>query len=517
MNNIIKVAPTGRINRRDKVDEIDDDQVLSRENIMVIGSKNKYLRKLPGSDRLNSAVVGSGTQGINHAFRYYTKANFRNTFFFNAGVLYYIDDLGNTTAIVSTFDPVANPVTESMRVSAGDVMYFADGTNGMYSFDGNAGHQFIKENNVGLNPVFMLSWLDRMWVFEEDSDDLHFSKNQLPTNFTDATDAGIITIAPKRGSKLMSLFILNETLYILKQDSLYMVQGRTPSEFSIHEVLPALGTPARFSVQNVETGVIFLGSDYEFYSFQGFAGSLKMLTFDIAMAGDLTKNLNPMMNKDRMTQIRSTYHQKIYRCAFNSYQSQNIFNDVEYCFNTTNETDFFTRGNNVGCYVRYDHQPDQQELLTGRSDAGYLMNQYRGQNWDNQSETPTMPILLQTKFIGSGKPMNVRLRRLWMNFSVLTAQQLALYIYQDGRLANSDSTSDSFVTIGEEKTLGFNNIKLISQAIITSRQIPKHDFSKGQNFSFVINENINNRDLAFSSIDLEVIAKGPKRSEKVRV
>ena len=65
MNQITRLMPTGRINRRDKPDEISDDQVLSRENIQVIGSKNKYLRKLPGSDRLNATPVGAN--GINWA------------------------------------------------------------------------------------------------------------------------------------------------------------------------------------------------------------------------------------------------------------------------------------------------------------------------------------------------------------------------------------------------------------------------------------------------------------------
>lgn len=515
MNNIVRIVPTGRINRRDKPDMIDDDQVLSRENLMVIGSKNKYVRKVSGSDRLNSVSVGAN--GINHAFRYYTKLNFRKSFMFSNGILYSIDDLGNTTALIQTFSLTANPVSEIMRVSAGDIQYFSDNANGMYSYDGNSGPTFVKENSVTLNPVFMISWLDRMWVFEEDSDDLHFSKNQVPTNFTDATDAGIITIAPKRGSKLMGLAILNETLYIFKQDAIHMVQGRTPTSFEIHEVVPWLGCAARFSIQNVETGLIFLGSDFEFYSFQGFIYSLKILTFDLAVAGDLTKNLLAIINKDRMTQVRSVYHQKIYRCAFNSNDSQNIYNDMEFCFNTINETDFLTRGNNVGCYMKYDRTPDKQELLTGRSDIGYLMYQYRGLNYDNQAASPTMSMLMQTKFIGTDKPINARLRRIWMNITVLSAQAIALFIYQDGRIANADSTSDNYVTLGEEKTLGFNKIKVISQSVITSRQIPKHDFSKGQNFSFVINENINNRDFAFSSIDTELIIKGPKRSEKVKV
>lgn len=510
---ISRIAPTGRLNRREKPDTIGDDEVLSRLNMMVVGSKHKFISKLPGSDRLNSTAVSTGGLGVNSAFRYYTKANYRRTFFFSNGTLYFVDDLGNTTQVLTNLNPLGYPVTEIMRVSAGDRLYFADGQNGMYSYDGNNGPTFTKEEQVDLNPVQMISWLDRLWVFEADSDDLHFSVNQDPTDFTDSTDAGIITVAPKRGSSLIGFAILNETLYLFKQDGIYYIEGRTPEQFGIREVCSWLGCPAGGSIQNVESGIVFLGSDYEFYSFNGTQESIKMLTYTLAMSGDFTKNLEPLINKDRMVNVCSIYHNKIYRCAFVGYTSNVIYNDYEYCFNTINETDFLTYGNNVGAYLVYDKFPDKQELLTGRSDTGLMMYQYRGFNWDNQGTSPSMKIELQTKFIGLDGPVNLRLHRFWLNDVVLKGNPINIYYFLDGRFNYPDASSESFITLGETTSvLGF---PVSAQNFITSRATPKLGYSRGQSVSLAINEMSSNREFAFSSIDVEFITKGKKQNEKV--
>ena len=71
----------------------------------------------------------------------------------------------------------------------------------MYSHDGNLSNNFRIETAVTRNFVWMVSFLDRMFAFEEDSEDLYFSANLVPTDFTNSTDAGLITIGAKGGAR----------------------------------------------------------------------------------------------------------------------------------------------------------------------------------------------------------------------------------------------------------------------------------------------------------------------------
>lgn len=512
---IIRIDPVERINRRDIVTEIGDKQVLSRENFAVIGATNKRVKKLAGSDRLNATNAGNGP--IVWIYRYYNKTPVARIFFFGAGTLYYSDENGNVTTLISTFDPNAYPSAVEMRISGNDVLYFSEGINtGMYSYDGNNGNTFLKEGSVTLNFVGMVSWLDRLWGFEENSEILYFSKNLVPTNFTDSTDAGQITIGPKRGSKIQAIAIMNETLYIFKSDSIWELNGRTPSEFQVNETHPSLGLAARRSLVYVESALVGFMSDYELHEFNG-TQQAKLLTYDVALNGDLTKDLNPIVNTTRLDQICATYFDFTYRMAFTGMDqtSNPTLNMMEYCINMVNQVDYFTRGNNVSAYCVFDRPPDTKTLLTGRSDAGYLMKQFNGLNWDNNAATPTMLIKLQTKFFGLNSPHNIRIRRYWGNFGVLGALNIGIRLFLDGRNATTDSTQDELITQGETKS--FMAIRLNSQTAITSRQIPRHNNSKGQNFSLMISEEINNRDLQFSSFFAEIITKNVKRNQRVGV
>lgn len=505
-----KVDFTGTINRRDLPSRVKPGQVLNRENMVVVGSgKERLNKKLPGSSRFTATTNGTRyTWGI----RYYSKALKRHTFAFNNGVLYHIDDNGNESAKVSTFLATAYPCAENVRVSDNDNLYFAagDGT-GLYEYDGNNSQQFTKVNGFTLNPVGMLSYLDRMVYFEEDSEDLIISANLDPTDVTDATDAVLITIGAKRGSKIQQIAILNETLYIFKTDSIWVLNGRSPSEFSVREVHSKLGVGARRSVQTVETGIIFLGSDFEFHSFAGTVASTKLLSYDLAIAGDYTKDLPPLINRSKVESICSTYHNHLYRCSF--VESGEVQNNLEYIFNTINETDAISRGNNVSCYIVWDRTPDGNELLTGKSDLGRLMRQNIGLNWDNDSEASTMPVKLQSAFVGDSN-RNKRFLTAWGTFGVFGAEPLNIGYQVDSRAATSDARTDDWIIRGETKSLT-SFVTISSQAAITSRVKLKHSGSMGQTISFYIDTNKQNLDFSMDSIEVEAIVKQSKRSQRV--
>ena len=512
MRQIFNIPCTSVVNRRDLPHLIEDGEVLSRENMEVVGSgKEKRNRKVPGANRFSDTDTGDYyISGI----RYYFDPNNRKTYAFNNGRIYHVDDNGTELMVDLNFDVNAVPSWEIMRISGNNVLIFSEGINtGMYSYDGNLGNVFTKETSVTVNLIDMVSWLDRLWGFEENSESLLGSKNLSPFNFTDSTDSVEIVVGAKRGSKLMKLIVMHDTLYIFKQDSIWALLGRSPSEFEVKEIVSHLGTASCRSVVKTGNGIIFLGSDFEFYFFGGTADSLQLLSYKMAVAGDLTKNLIPIINRDKASESVACFHNNTYRCSI--VENGKVTNNLEYCFSTINETDWLTRDFNISCYIPWDRTPDKQELLFGRRDIGLLMLANQGYNVDNGASSPTMPFKIQSKFVGTQEPRNIRFKRAWFNIGVLdTARPLKGYYYLDTRTTRSDAGDDEWATRGEYK-VGIGNTA--SQRAISPRVNLDYGKSRGHSISFEIDDTVANVEFELASIQVEAVVRpySVKRSHAV--
>ncbi len=508
---LLTIKPTGRINRRLAPDQIANDEVVTRENMVVEGiGANRFTRKHPGADRFVTTAVGTRFIGL---FRYYSKDK-TATFGLNDGTLYHIDASGATTSKITGLSTLNYGHTETMRVSGNDVMFFVNGTDGMHSYDGNPGFNWKKETTVSQNFAYIVSHLDRLWGFEEDSEILQFSGNLNPLDYTSA-DSGAITIGPKSGKRIQAIVLLNETLYIFKEDSIFVLLGRAPSEFEVREITNTLGTAARFSVQNVETGIMFLGSDYEVWSFGGSRDSLKLESFNVALGGDLTSRLPTTLVKQRVNQIVAVFHNHTYRLSF--VETGKTENNMEYCINTSNQIDYFTRDFNIASYVAFDKLPDINELYTGRYDTGLVMKMYEDFNVDNQATSVTMPYKLKTKSYRAADEsiLNLRFKRIWANLEVRGASLLPVHYLIDTRNRTADRRTEDFNTQGETVTVA--GLKFTAQDRISSRETLKWGGSKGQSIQLVIDDSGGNIDLIISSFVIEVILKTRKRSRFVGV
>lgn len=518
MLKVLGISVCGNLNRRDARDALKEGDVISRENMFVYGiGKAKRCKKSPGSDRYSGSAIGTVyTSG----YRYYSDT-IAKTYAYNDGTkkLYFIDENGNETSVLdvpTTPGMPSYPVFETIRVSGNNVMLFSDGVNPIYTYDGNIGNTFTMTTNDAVPLVDMLAYLDRIFGFEEDSDVLLGSENVTnggsPTNFSSALDSINITVGAKRGSKLMRIVFWLGTIYLFKDDSIWVLEGNTPSSFSVREIVHNLGLAARRGIAVGRNAIYFLGSDFEVYQFQGTVSSLKILTYNIALSGDRTKDLNEVINKSRMPQVCATYHDFLFRLSF--VETGDTVARMEYIFNTTNETDGFTRGNNVSCYFIYDKTPDFGELKTGRSDTGRLMHQYRGLNWDNQASSPTMPVKLQSAFARPFDLENTRFKRIYGDFQVLGAEDLPVNYYLDTRLAKSDIGTVSMAIQGETKNVT-SFIRVNDQTSLTSRGILQWAKSKGESIMCELDFDRTNIDLSLSTFYCEIIKKNRKRSKYV--
>lgn len=511
---IVTVRPVGNIDRLSNPSQGSVADVLWRENFTVLGVdvETRKNKKMAGADRFNATAVGTTFAS---GKRYYTKKGVRRTFAYNTdGYIYYFDENGNTTQLVGVFSSLARPCWQIIRVSGNDVLFFSEGVStGLYQYDGNLSNEFQHVPTVSLNFVDMTSWLDRLWGFEEDDEAVNFSVNLEPTDFTDSTDAGTIIIGAKAGSKIQRIAVHQDTLYIFKSDSIWRINGRSPSEFYVEVVHDKLGVAARWSLQQVENGFIFLGSDYEWYAFGGNEASTTKLTYKIAMAGDLTKDLPAIINKNKMDNVASVYHNNLYRCSFVEHGANTP--NMEYIYNAINKTDSFSRGFNISCYLHYDQVPDKNELFTGRFGEGRLMRMYSGNNCDNGATNPSMPIRLQSMFNGQKEPRNIRIKKIWGTFGVLTAPPIGINLYRDCRTRLSQATTDELTPYGESVTI-YGMGSMASQSAITDTFVPRWGNSKCQNFSLEIRDSVPNRELELSHFDVETIyTKNLKMSRKV--
>jgi len=517
---ILEIPSTGNVNRRDPRDMLKKGDVLARENLIVYGIADaKRMKKSPGSDRYTTNALGTFyTSG----YRYYSNS-IAKTFAYNNGTkkLYFVDENGGETSVLDVQTPPgisSYPVFETIKVSGQNTLLFSDGTNPIYTYDGNIGNVFTSSTNDTTPLVDMIAYLDRIFGFKENSDVLLGSENVTnggsPTNFSSATDSFEITVGAKRGSKLMRIVFWLGTIYLFKDDSIWVLEGNTPSSFSVREIIQNVGLAARRGIAVGRNAIYFLGSDFEVYQFQGTMASLKILTYNIALSGDRTNNLNEVINKFRMSQVSATFHDFLFRLSF--VETGETVSKMEYIFNTTNDTDGFTRGNNVSCYFIYDKTPDIGQLVTGRSDTGRLMHQYRGLNWDNQAASPTMSVKLQTGFIRPKELENIRFKRIFGDFQVLGAEDLTVNYYLDTRLAKSDIGTVSMSIQGETKSLT-SFIRTNSQTSITSRGILKWAKSKGQSLMCELDFDRKDIDLSMSKFYTEVIVKNRKRSKHVGV
>lgn len=525
---VTSIDTTGVVNRRGAVDGLKKGEVLSRENLRVIGLEvsERLNKKFNGSDRYNATEVSGGI--FLSGYRYYNgdadHVNFAVTFLYwwnrsTEGRLYHIDNHGNVTLKETLpVNGYPQPCWEQVKVSSNNLLLFADGFNGIWSYDGNTDYSWI-QRSTAKNPVWMRMHLDRLFAFEENSDSLIYAINVTGggevTNFADSTDAGEIVIGPRRGARLQWGEVDSQDLYMWKNDSIWILEGRTPSEFSVRVVHESRGTPARHSVVKTDSTILFLADDFEFYSFGGTQASTQLLSYKMAVSGDFSKDLVAIINKDRMNEVVATYHDHLYRCSI--VENGATQNKLEYFYDTTNKTDGLTRDNNVSCYIIYDKTPpDKKQLLTGRTDAGYVMYQHRGLNWDNQAASPTMPLKIQSSFLKLDPTIMVRVKRIYGDFQVLGAEDLLVKHFIDARTADSDSVEIPLQIQGETKNIT-SFMRMNSQASITSRQVMPWARSKALSHSLKLDFNRKNIDLSFSKFHLEYVPKNRKIRKSVSI
>lgn len=493
------VVPIDGLNRVDPSHRILDGQCSVLENVIPDTAK---LYSFGGTNRYNLTAL---SEKIMWAERYYGKRAdetfIKKTFCYSGGGIYVGDDVtGVLTLKHSGFEKDVFPESCMMQVSGNSIMFLFNGKDYPYYYDGNDSGQWYKS---AITYKFQqgINWLDRLWAFESNKSTLYYSKTLFPENFTDTTDAGSFIVGNDKDSFIRRIVLLGDTLFIFKNNSIYYIEGRTPSTFAVRLVSDKYGLAAQRGLCKVLSGINFVNEmDKEIYSFGGTETSIKEISSEI--------EFSTLVDQTKVENICCVEHGGLFRLSYQPSEaaSDSLYNSDEVCYKTNVINKYrlprwcISHGANINCYSVWNRQSDRNELVTSRSDVGLLMYHYRGHNWD---DVP-MVYKIRTKDKVYYEGFNTRFNYFIIDGLPQQDKSVTLRWYINSRNTGVTKVHSKTLALdGEEQVLAGMNFT--TQARFNKRIVPRIDYAKGNSLSLEIEGNTSNLNFELYSIivDLE--------------
>ncbi len=496
---LFKVNPHGGLNRRFPEHKLTGKEIHKCQELRNLLSLDGRIYLVPGASRYNSTAL---TNDIKWAKKiYYTIGgdNKKDQFVISGGKIYKgneqsqaLNQVTINNSLDISLDSNFYPIDTTIKVAEQVSTFLVDGTY-FYKFNGNDSGNWerlpIKLDTDGdtIQPIFIIEYLDRLWVLVKQKNILIYSKNLNPENFSDSTDAGILELPPGIGGFPTGLVKSRGYLNVVHEDYIVPVTGSSPSTFGIRpgDVTYGYGTRAPRSIFNLgpdEFG--FLNSkDNEIH----LSGSLpSQLSYDIKFrelinpvkADQTIIHYDTVLNAIRVGYVLTG------ETLLNAEEIYSI-NEKKWCGQT--------RDRNISCYCQWNGRGDDGRLLTGRSDTGLLMIQDASLNFDSNA--------IHYKFVSASYMSDDEISDLEFEEFFIDAKPygnfgIPLSYYVDSRITTSGTEQVNMQ--GEIINLGL--IEISDQNVFLNRALPFIDYSKGRMIRFQIEETISNRKFEFYGI-----------------
>ena len=484
------------INRRDPRNEGDLEEPWLRENWLC---RDGVLKDPRGTEK---AITTTLTGTPRWSGRYYTIetgiATPKTFIYTEDGKLWVVDDLAQTAVVVKELLKLNGyPKHQLFKTAAQTKMFLVDG-DGFYRYDGNNDNLFEKLTSTdtdgkSIAPIDVIEHKDRLWLMSRTN--IYVSKNLDPETFNDATDSIVIIVGSGRGRNL-AWGKLEDRLYILNTEGIFVVEGDVisalASTFEVRLVDERKIIASR-SVANVERALIFLGDDYELWSWDG--SESKMLSYKLKLR-DFVSTTRELLDK-----CVATYFNNYYMLSF--VEKGEIEPKVEVWWDAFEDKMEIVRGRNVSCYLDIDAAEEEDYLQTGRSDIGSFMHTERGYNFDGAA----IITKLRTRDIVVKKGHNVRFLAFYPEIQPTGNRNIVIRYLLDSRLSNPIGADAHFEQNlqGEVKVLGF--ISIGNQSAFTGRVRPKIDYARGESITFEIEDSTLNARKYLQGIGIDFLQK----------
>lgn len=494
---------TGKINRRSPANEGAIDSPILRENWLC---RDGRLSKPPG----NEAVITGLSDIPRWATRYYTietGAISPKTFVYTQdGVIYVLDDLAKTATSVKTgLASNAYPKHWLFKTANLTKLFLVDGLN-LYKYDGNNDNKWelvsiTDTGGLSIKPIDLIEHKDRLILIS--NTDLYISKNLDPEVFNNATDSLQVIVGSGKGKNL-ALGKIEDKLYILNTEGIFILDGDVISALaSTFEVrlVEERNIVAGRTAYKVEKAILFLGDDYELWSWDG--SSSEMLSFELKLKDFINTN-RAMLDK-----AVATYHNNYYKMSF--VETGTAEPNIEIWWDAFENKIDIVRGRNVSCYMKTDPTVETEYMETGRSDVGMIVRDNRTFNFDGVAITTR----LRTRDLTVKKGFNVRFLAFYPEIMPTGNRNIMITYLLDGRSSNPTGSDPRWSQNlqGEIKTLGIMTIK--NQEQFTGRVRPQIKYAKGESIAFEIIDTTLGLKADFMGISIDFIVKGKSKGKTV--
>lgn len=496
----LECAPHGGLNTRfpsHKIAEMKKGGVQYVQELLNLINLDGRINIFSGASRYNTTgVTGTGRWGK----RIYYESGpdkKRSQFAIIGNKMYRGDDLGAIAqmSISNSFDlefeSAGFPLSTTVKVGQTVSHFLVDGKY-FYKFNGNLAGNWerlpIKTDIDGNNiePIAIAEYLDVTWVLVKNRNVLLGSNNLNPEVYNGATTSVLIELPPGNGGYPQNLIVHpNGYLYVIHRDYIVPVTGSSPATFGVRpgDFIHGFGTDAPRSVIKIGDNIGFLNSrDHEFYTL---GDRSTPLSYPIKLGG----RMNPFQVQSAVATLDSELN--AIRLSF--WPTGGVRNSKEVIYSIAEkkwcgETD----GRNISFYSQWDGDGDDGEMITGRSDIGYLMKEDESINFDSGAIHFK---LVTADYLVSGDT-DVQFTEFFIDAKPTGNHTIDFGYYVDSM--NVDPGTDNTNMQGDITVLG--NIDISNQSIFANRILPWINRSKGRSIRFEIQGTVSNRILELYGI-----------------
>jgi len=401
------------------------------------------------------------------------------------GGIYYGDDLTGQfrPTNIMTLSKKMIPMFFVIQVAGNSVVYLMTGKDRVIKYDGNGSYKW-DECSGDLSNIFEyesgLIHLDRAWYVVRQSSQIDYSESLDPETIADT-----VTIGNDKDSYNVRIVEgAGETQYVFKNNSIYQLYGRTPSQFQYRKVTDKYGLASMRGLCAVGSGFIFLNTfDKELYFFGGTEASIRPMTEDDIRLREIMDT-----SPDAVNNVDMVVHRGFFRFAFQDMDSTFDNNNCELVYNINDPSAgglpkwSLIKGSNVWSYSVWDNYSDNQELVTGRSDVGKIMYHNRGKNWEDQK----IETIVRTAEVVASEEDVVRFSDFIIKGKPGSPTIPVLFRYYLNGMY-SDRGEESQNIEGVTRTLG--TIKISMQSLFNDSIPALTEYSRGNSISFEFYQN----------------------------
>ena len=513
---MLPVRPLGGINRRQPEHVIGRKTKAGIEECQELRnliSLDNRIRIVPGASRLDQTAKSGDVKWCKRIY-YSIGGDFKkDQFCVILGKLYKLNESAGTlnqVPISASMDIQMDadfwPIDATIKIAEQVTTFLVDGEF-FYKFNGNDSGNWdqlpIKQDVDGndIEPIYILEYLDRLFVLVKKKNILIFSKNINPENFSDSTDAGIIDLPPGKGGFPTGLIVENGFLHVIHEDYIAPVTGDSVATFGVRpgDITHGYGTRAPRSIVSLDGRFAFLNSKNN----------------EIHVSDDLTK---PMSYDIKLKTLINPVKSDITVCHLDTELNAIRVNYVLTGEVTLNAEEIFsldekkwcgqTRDRHISCYSQWNGRGDDGRLITGRADTGLLMVQDASLGFDS---SPIHYKFVSASYIAEDDITDVEFTEFFIDAKAYGNFNIPLAYYIDTRLTTN--AVEGVNMQGEIINLGL--IEISDQDVFLNRALPFIDKRRGRMIRFQIEETAANRVFEFYGIFANYNVQNAKMSKYI--